>query len=257
MGVSKPNSGSFTSGRQPATKRGKSKRTRMLEALKAEGMSEQDLWVRVLRLGLDGDSSALTSFLNRLAVPNKSTLPKFQMRDLDERFFDLSEVGQIKFLTWLVFRGEIAPDQASVVANMISTTSSLITTRVDSDRLDAVEEIQNAHGKVISGTFKNDILHKVIKESYDDAQLLKEIAQASISDPESESDPNNPQMTIDDMLDNANTNVSNADNNNDDEELPRAVSLHDIVQGNESKSNSIEDDDSKIEDDNDNTDTTR
>ena len=255
MGVSKPNAGSFTSGRQPANKRGKSKRTRMLEALKSEGMTEQDLWVRVLRLGLDGDSSALTSFLNRLAVPNKSTLPKFQLHDLDERFFDLSEIGQIKYLTWLTFRGEVSADVAAIAANMIAATSNLTRATVEVERLEAVEEIQEAKKNVTTCSEKNDILHKLIADSKNDAELLRQIAQASIAGQEPDSDPNNPQLTIEDMLDkNDFADIKDDDN---EEELPRATSLHDIVQGNESKSNSIEDDDSKIEDDNDNTDTAK
>ena len=218
------NKTSFSSERQPTRRRGKSKRTKMLEVLKTKGWSEQKLWTEVLDMGLDGDSACMNAFLNRLCRPEKSTLPKMKMTDLDERFFDLSEIGQIKYLTWLTFRGEVAADQAAIVANMIATTSNLTRATIDSERLDAVEEIQEARKNVASGSEKNDILHKIITDSKNDAELLRQIAQSSMAgqEPDSpDSHSNNPQITIDEMLDN-------------DEEPLMSVSLKDIVKGSDS-----------------------
>ena len=203
--MGKNNDTKFSSENQPTHRRGKSKRTRMLEVLKTKGWKEEELWLKVLELGLAGDSAALSGFLNRLAPVNKSTLPKLRMRDLDERFFDLSEVGQIKFLTWLVFRGEVAPDTASVVVGMITAASTLIQNQIGIERLEALEEVQEAMSNIESSNDKNDILHKVIRDSMKDAELLQEIARGSMTDLNPGTDPDNTQMIIDDLLNDNNS----------------------------------------------------
>ena len=203
--MGKNNDTKFSSENQPTRRRGKSKRTRMLEVLKTKGWKEEKLWLEVLELGLAGDSAALSGFLNRLAPANKSTLPKLRMRDLDERFFDLSEVGQIKFLTWLVFRGEVAPDTASVVVGMITAAATLIQGQLGIERLDALEEVQEAMKNIASGNDNNDILHKVIRDGMKDAELLQEIARGSMTDLNPGTDPDNTQMIIDDLLNDNNS----------------------------------------------------
>ena len=175
MGTRKPNAGSFSKDRQPKNRRGKSKRTQMLEVLKNKGWSEEKLWTAVLDMGLDGDSACMNAFLNRLSTPEKAVMPKIHI-DMDERFFDLSRVGQLQFLTWMTLNGKISADQAAVMANIISTTSNVIDTEVNSKRLNAIEEIQEAYKHEGSATTEHNILHELIGESKRDADLLKEIA---------------------------------------------------------------------------------
>ena len=114
------NQASFSSEHQPKSKRGKSKRTLMLEALKEEGLNEKELWAKVLRMGLAGDGTALSAFLNRLQPSLKAESPRIDTGVIDEKWLELSHTSRQAYLSYLVAVGELSLEQGLGLASILS-----------------------------------------------------------------------------------------------------------------------------------------
>ena len=185
------NAGRFSEDRQPTKRRGrgKSKRTLMLEALKDEGLSEKELWVQVLRMGLAGDSTALSSFLGRLSVPNKATMPKLDFHELDDKFFDMSRTSKLDFLAWSALRGRIPVDQASMLASMITSASSVQEIEVLGRRLAALKEFQEGGDGSCPQSEEYALLQQLIEDGKKDLEILKQVVKTDM-DADSDSDDN-------------------------------------------------------------------
>ena len=182
MGVSKANSGSFSSDHQPKRKRGKSRRTQMLEVLRKRGLPENELWDEVLTLGLNGDGAALNSFLNRLSSPEKATLPKLSI-ELDDSFFSLSRSGKMDFLVWLSLRGSISADVASTIAGMISGTAGVAASEVIAMRLEALRELQgDENDNPFPASEEYALLRQLADDSKREVELLAELSRNSGTD---------------------------------------------------------------------------
>ena len=114
------NQTSFSSERQPKSKRGKSKRTKMLDVLKARGLSENELWDEVLTLGLAGDATALNAFLNRLQPTLKPESQRIDTGVIDEKWLELSHTSRQAYLSYLVAVGELSLEQGLGLASILS-----------------------------------------------------------------------------------------------------------------------------------------
>lgn len=203
----------FSSEYQPTKRRGKSKRNQMLNVLKKRGMSEDELWDEVLSMGMDGDTGCMSAFLNRLAPVNKAVLPKLDIQ-VDEKFFSLSRVGKLDFLTWASLKGLITPDSAAVVAGMITSSSAVVRDEVISMRINSVAELQSVDE---DGNFpaskEYELLQQLADDSRRDSKLLAELAQGSDG-----STPATDEQSDDELISVSLSDLVKTQNNNTDTE---------------------------------------
>jgi hypothetical protein len=131
---------SFSSENQPKG-RGKSERTKILEALKRAGNTEEGFYDHLLARALDPDDSfALREILNRFSPLKKSVMP-----DVEFNFNAKgTPVEQVSQLLDAVSTGAIPPDVASMLITSIKGAIEIeINTELKS-RIEKLEDMLNA-----------------------------------------------------------------------------------------------------------------
>lgn len=107
--MTKKNDGRFSKENQPANKRGKGERTKIIDAMKAKGKTEQEFYeLIVVKAFAEQDQFAQTEILKRLHTPLKSTYPMVE--------FELNTEGtptqKANDLLKAVSNGDLSADMA-------------------------------------------------------------------------------------------------------------------------------------------------
>ena len=110
----------FSKDNQPKRRRGKDNHTKMIKVLESQGMTEIELWGEVLKLGLSGDSGALTAFLNRLQPTLKPQSRRIDMSVIDEKWLELSHTSRQVYLAFLVGSGELTIEEGLALSSILS-----------------------------------------------------------------------------------------------------------------------------------------
>lgn len=132
------NSTSFTEGNQPKDRppRGKAKRTMIVEALAAQGKTEEGFWELVVKLAIEGDQQMITLLAKKLFPDTKSTYDKYEIPLNDNgRRIDRAEA-----IMQAAIAGLIPIDVAERFLNSLADVAKI--EEVDSilDRLAIIEE---------------------------------------------------------------------------------------------------------------------
>ena len=135
------NSGCFTSDRQPASRRGKSERTKIIESLERNASSEDAFYDSLILRALDKDDTmAYKEVLQRLAPLRKAVMPEIE--------FDLTEAGtplekSIEILD-AVSKGVLPPDVGIGLINAIRNVLDIEANTELKDRIEKMEDALNA-----------------------------------------------------------------------------------------------------------------
>ncbi len=135
----------FTSDNQPNSKnrRGKSPKTKILEALRRSSKSEDDFWDVLVKRALDPDDPvALKEVLARLSPTKKATMPKIEF------VFDANATPSIQASQILAAAsdGIIPPDVAQVFISSIATMMKIEEVTEIANRLTAIEKELGLNG---------------------------------------------------------------------------------------------------------------
>ena len=207
MGVSKPNSGSFSKGHQPQRRRGKSSKTYLLEAMKSQGLTQVDIWKHTLNLALkEDDSAALNLIVNRLFPALKPVSELLPEGLLPTGWLELSRTSRLNYLIMLVISGKVHIDTCVSLAKVMESAATVETT----DQLDLLLDSQVILGdgdrKTIDRLkFAQDLSDRVNNTVQADRQRLKDVLTDELDD-DSASDTNtepdtNTTDTIEDSID--------------------------------------------------------
>ena len=128
--------GTFSSEYQPANKRGKSRYSKLIDALVAKGYTEQMLYEKIVQAAMiDGDVTMLKEIMTRFCPPSK---PSAQ-----EITFEFPESGtpvkKIDSVILGVSNGEIPADIGKLVVDMIKTSLDVEETTELAQRLEKLE----------------------------------------------------------------------------------------------------------------------
>jgi len=130
---------SFKSGQN--NKRGKSERTKILDALEKQGKTEEGFYEMLVTRALDPeDSFALREVLNRFSPLKKSVMPDVEF-NFNARGTPVQQVSQ---LLDAVSNGEIPPDVASMLINSIKGAIEIEVNTELKVRIEKLEEMLNA-----------------------------------------------------------------------------------------------------------------
>jgi len=140
------NKGQFTSENQPERKpRGKGKRTLILDALKAQGKTEEDFFNAMVKKAMfggsdgDGDSQMMKEVAARLYPVSKSTLPAYD--------FDFPESGTMvekaDSIINAVGLGQLPIDAAKSFMDILETKASIFEREELAERVSRLEELLN------------------------------------------------------------------------------------------------------------------
>lgn len=134
----------FSKDRQPARRRGKDVKTKMLEAIKKEtGQSEAAFYQSIAKKAItNGDVVLMKELLMRVAPVAKPVAPDVRF-DFPE---DGSPVQQVDAIMKAVSEGKVPADVAQMLVNMIRAKLDVLEISELADRLDAIEK-QLADGK--------------------------------------------------------------------------------------------------------------
>ena len=139
------NKTSFTSENQPESRngRGKSPKTKILEALKRSAKTEDEFWDVLVARALDPeDSIALKEVLARLSPTKKATMPKIEFE------FDANATPSIQASQILAAAsdGIIPPDVAQVFIASIASMMKIEEVTEIANRLTAIEKELGLNG---------------------------------------------------------------------------------------------------------------
>lgn len=137
----KRNKTTFSSDYQPANKKGKSERTKILEALKRKGETEDGFYDLLVERALDPeDTFALREVLSRFSPTKKAVMP-----ELDFKFDkDGTPVDQVSQILDAVSNGEVPPDVASMlIASVKAAVDIEVNTEIKA-RIEKLESLMNA-----------------------------------------------------------------------------------------------------------------
>ncbi|MGL5280628.1 MAG: hypothetical protein ACRCYD_01880 [Plesiomonas sp.] len=125
----------FSKEHQPG-KRSEGYRTRLLKALKAFGLSEEEFLEDYIRKAMSSDSlGGVNEILFRLSPPPKAVLPTVEF----EYPREASPVEKIDFVVESVARGDIPADVGSTIVNMIKAS---IDAREITEVLERIEKLE-------------------------------------------------------------------------------------------------------------------
>ena len=138
------NKTTFSSNNQPVSRRGKAERTKILEALKRSGKTEDDFYDHLVARALDSeDTFALREILNRFSPLKKSVLPDVEF-EFDKLGSPTQQAAQILDAT---SSGVIPPDIALIFIQSIKSALDIEQATDLKERVDALEAMLNAqHG---------------------------------------------------------------------------------------------------------------
>jgi len=137
----KPNKGSFSSTNQPKTKAGKNERTKILEALKRAGQTEDGFYDHLMQRALDPDDTfALREVLARFSPTKKAVMPEIE--------FAFNNAGtpseQVAQLLDGVSKGSIPPDVASMLIAAVKAAVDIEVNTEIKARIESLEQLLNA-----------------------------------------------------------------------------------------------------------------
>lgn len=129
----------FSAANQPTNKRGKAKRTMMLDALKntEEALSEQEFYNLIAQRALRGDRECMSFVVDRVFPTEKSTYPTVEF-ELDP---SLSLMDKCVMIIQATASGILPPDIGQLFVNMIHTSMDVFEKTVMAERVDAIETL--------------------------------------------------------------------------------------------------------------------
>ena len=135
----------FSADRQPARRRGKEQRTKILEAIKEETkLNEKGFYKAVAKKALtEGDTLMMKELLTRVAPAAKPVAPSVQF-DFPE---DGTPVAQVDAVLRAVAAGKVSPDVGQQLVAMIRGKLDVLEISELADRLASVEKALAAQGK--------------------------------------------------------------------------------------------------------------
>ena len=135
----------FSAERQPARRRGKEQRTKILEAIKEETkLNEKGFYKAVAKKALtEGDTLMMKELLTRVAPAAKPVAPSVQF-DCPE---DGTPVAQVDAVLRAVAAGKVSPDVGQQLVAMIRGKLDVLEISELADRLASVEKALAAQGK--------------------------------------------------------------------------------------------------------------
>ena len=135
----------FSAERQPARRRGKEQRTKILEAIKEETkLNEKGFYKAVAKKALtEGDTLMMKELLTRVAPAAKPVAPSVQF-DFPE---DGTPVAQVDAVLRAVAAGKVSPDVGQQLVAMIRGKLDVLEISELADRLTSVEKALAAQGK--------------------------------------------------------------------------------------------------------------
>ena len=135
----------FSAERQPARRRGKEQRTKILEAIKEETkLNEKGFYKAVAKNALtEGDTLMMKELLTRVAPAAKPVAPSVQF-DFPE---DGTPVAQVDAVLRAVAAGKVSPDVGQQLVAMIRGKLDVLEISELADRLASVEKALAAQGK--------------------------------------------------------------------------------------------------------------
>lgn len=135
----------FSAERQPARRRGKEQRTKILEAIKEETkLNEKGFYKAVAKKALtEGDTLMMKELLTRVAPAAKPVAPSVQF-DFPE---DGTPVAQVDAVLRAVAAGKVSPDVGQQLVAMIRGKLDVLEISELADRLASVEKALAAQGK--------------------------------------------------------------------------------------------------------------
>ncbi|GMG89652.1 hypothetical protein Cmtc_08720 [Cupriavidus sp. TKC] len=135
----------FSADRQPARRRGKEQRTKILEAIKEETkLNEKGFYKAVAKKALtEGDTLMMKELLTRVAPAAKPVAPSVQFDFPEEG----SPVAQVDAVLRAVAAGKVSPDVGQQLVSMIRGKLDVLEISELADRLAAVEKALAAQGK--------------------------------------------------------------------------------------------------------------
>ena len=135
----------FSAERQPARRRGKEQRTKILEAIKEETkLTEKGFYKAVAKKALtEGDTLMMKELLTRVAPAAKPVAPSVQF-DFPE---DGTPVAQVDAVLRAVAAGKVSPDVGQQLVAMIRGKLDVLEISELADRLASVEKALAAQGK--------------------------------------------------------------------------------------------------------------
>jgi len=127
----------FTKDNQPAKGRGKSERTKILEALRRAGITEDGFYDLLIGRAIDPDDSfALKEVLARFSPVKKSVLPSIEL-DMPE---GLDRLGKADFVLLKTLEGKIPPDVQKLIMDGLADAARIEDVKINGKRLDAIEK---------------------------------------------------------------------------------------------------------------------
>ena len=135
----------FSAERQPARRRGKEQRTKILEAIKEETkLNEKGFYKAVAKKALtEGDTLIMKELHTRVAPAAKPVAPSVQF-DFPE---DGTPVAQVDAVLRAVAAGKVSPDVGQQLVAMIRGKLDVLEISELADRLASVEKALAAQGK--------------------------------------------------------------------------------------------------------------
>ena len=127
----------FTKDNQPVKGRGKSERTKILEALKRAGITEDGFYDLLIGRAIDPDDNfALKEVLARFSPVKKSVLPSIEL-DMPE---GLDRLGKADFVLLKTLEGKIPPDVQKLIMDGLADAARIEDVEINGKRLDAIEK---------------------------------------------------------------------------------------------------------------------
>lgn len=135
----------FSSDRQPARRRGKELRTKILDAIKEQTkLNEKGFYKKVAELAIErGETLMMKELLTRVAPAAKPVAPAVHF-DFPE---DGTPVEQVDAVLRAVASGKVSPDVGQQLVSMIRGKLDVLEISELADRLDAVEKALASQGK--------------------------------------------------------------------------------------------------------------
>ena len=131
------NKGRFTSYNQPKKGRGKSERTKWLEAMKKAGHSEDEFYELIIEQAMSGESPmAVNEILRRISPIPKAVAPSIEF-DLDPSAKPHQKAEQILDA---ISNGKIPPDIGATLIASIKAFVDIEEYTVLKDRVEAIEK---------------------------------------------------------------------------------------------------------------------
>ena len=129
----------FNGANKPAP-RGKSVRTKILDAMKANESSEEDFYEKLVARALNpGDSFALREVLSRIAPIKKAVMPNVEF-DFD---VNTSPAKQVAQLLDSASKGEIPPDIANTFIQSVKAAVDIEEATDLKERIESLEKLLN------------------------------------------------------------------------------------------------------------------